>query len=306
MISVFKNLTGSWRWACLLLTVLPACTPPDTVQKTRIHENEVPVLVSTPPSKNITPYSSVLECYGEQLVNSDRDGVSIAIGNIRDYTGKSSDSEGFAITQGGSLMAYSALGRIAPGVVVHERFDTQIADAELQYIANRQLGDGSKHEMPDPATGEPQEVSWMPYFGGSVLRSDYYIVGGITELNFNIQTGGAEFAINQVGAKRRVYTMNVGVDMRVVGSQTLKVYDTVSLQKQLTGYEVGFGVFRFFGSDLYDVNAGMKEQEPLQLAVRTVIENAVLELVASVTGVDPLGCADALRVKYDDANFEKL
>lgn len=307
MITASTNACTGKRFALLVfLGALSACTLPADLEKKRVHENEVPILVSTPPSQNITPYSSILECYGEQLVNSDRDGVSIAIGNIRDYTGKSTDQEGFAITQGGSLMAYSALGRMAPGVVVHERFDTQIADAELQYIANRQLGDGRKHEMPDPTTGEPQEVPWMPYFGGSVLQSDYYIVGGVTELNFNIQTGGAEFAVNQVGAKRRVYTMNVGVDMRIVGSQTLRVYDTISLQKQLTGYEVGIGVFRFFDSDLYDVNAGMKEQEPLQLAVRTIIENAVLELVSSVTKVEPDRCFGTLTVQDDNAGLEKL
>jgi len=299
--ATIKSLAGAFG-----LIVLSACSPPDSTAKVRLHENEIPILVSTAPSQNITPYSRTLECYGDKLVRTGRDGVSIAVGNVRDYTGKSSDGEGFAITQGGSLMAYSALGRIAPGVDLHERFDTQIADVELQYIANRQLGNGGKHEMPDPTTGELKEVPWMPYFGGSVLQSDYYIVGGITELNFNIQSGGAEFAVNQVGAKRRVYTMNVGVDMRIVGSQTLRVYDTVSLQKQLTGYEVGVGVFRFFDSDLFDVNAGMKEQEPLQLAVRTIIENAVLDLVSSVTGVDPDNCPNSLTVADDNAKLDKI
>jgi len=266
------------------------CTMPENLQKVQVHDNEVPILVSTPPSRNITPYSAALECFGKKLAASHSHKVSVAVGNVRDYSGKSSDGEGFAITQGGSLMAYSALGRMVPGISLYERFDTQIADAELQYLANRQLGDGSKHQMPDPETAEMKEVPWKPYFGGSVLQSDYYIVGGITELNYNIQTGGGEFALNQVGAKRRSYTMNVGVDLRIVGSQTLKVYDTVSLQKQITGYEVGFGIFRFFDDDLFDVNAGLKEQEPLQLAVRTIIEKAVLELVGSVTIKDTEGC----------------
>jgi curli biogenesis system outer membrane secretion channel CsgG len=94
--------------------------------------------------------------------------------------------------------------------------------------------------------------------------------------------------------------MNVGVDLRIVGSQTLRVYDTVSLQKQVTGYEVGLGVFRFFGSDLYDIHAGMKEQEPLQLAVRMVIENAVLELVNGVTGIGFASCQQNARTVDSD------
>jgi curli biogenesis system outer membrane secretion channel CsgG len=282
------------------LLILAGCTMPENLQKVHLNENEIPVLYSTPPSQNVTPYSGVLECYGEIIANSREAGVSIAVGNVRDYTGKSADGEGFAVTQGGSLMAYSALGRMVPGVTLHERFDTQVADAELQYIANRQLGDGMQHEMPDTENGGTKEVPWKPYFGGSVLQSDYYIVGGITELNYNIQTGGAEFSVDQAGVKRRVYSMNVGVDLRIVGSQTLRVYDTVSLQKQVTGYEVGLGVFRFFGSDLYDIHAGMKEQEPLQLAVRMVIENAVLELVNGVTGIGFASCQQNARTVDSD------
>ena len=280
----------------MTLLSIAACSMPEGVDQEQIHEGEVPILTSTPPSRNITPLTSSLKCYGSRLVESDRSGVSIAVGKVLDYTGKTSDGEGFAVTQGGSLMAYSALGHMLPGIVLHERFDTQIADAELSYLANRQLGDGQMHEMPDVEGSEPKSVPWKPYFGGSVLQSDYYIVGGITELNYNIQSGGAEVSVGLVGAKKRVYTINVGVDLRIVGSQTLRVYDTVTLQKQLSGYEVGMGVFRFFGDDLYDVNAGIKEQEPLQLAVRTIIENAVLELVQSVTHVGYEACLPSSNI----------
>jgi len=87
----------------------------------------VPVL-SSGPSRNATPYDDVFACYGDKL-GPDR--LSIAVGDVRDYTGKTSDGEGFTITQGGALMAYSGLGKMAPGVVLHERFDTRVADAEL-------------------------------------------------------------------------------------------------------------------------------------------------------------------------------
>src|SRR5690606_6592044 len=111
-----------------------------------------------------------------------------------------------------------------------------------------------------------------------------------TELNYNIQSGGAEFSVNNVGPRARIYTMNIAVDLRIVGTQTLMVYDTVSVEKQLSGYEIGAGVFRFFGSNLFDINVGAKNQEPLQLGVRTAIEAGVLQLVASVAGVDPGPC----------------
>lgn len=270
---------------------LSACAVPRGMEKVELVEGQKPVLQGSDVSRNVTPSGDILSCYKQAL---GRTGVGIAIGDIRDYTGKQTDGEGFAITQGGALMAYSALGKLAPAFEIHERFDTRVADAELQYSAKRQLGDGRMHAVEGEGEGDPnsegEEVRWKPYYGGSVMQSDYYIVGGITELNYNITSGGGEVAVNNFGGKRRTYTMNVAVDLRLVGSQSLKVVETVSLQKQVTGYEVGADVFRFFGSNLIDINAGAKEQEPLQLGVRTAIELGVLDLLEGLTGTPADSC----------------
>jgi curli biogenesis system outer membrane secretion channel CsgG len=289
--------------AALLMVpfVATACTIPPDLRREVINEGDVPVVLSNRPTLNRTPLTAKLECYGERLAAHGSGNTSIAVGNIRDYTGKASDLEGFLITQGGALMAYTALGNMTPGITIYERFDTSVADAELNYISKRQLGDGQLYEAPDAQTGTSERVPWKPYYGGSVLQSDYYIVGGITEVNYNIQSGGAELFVDQIGGKGRIFTMNVGVDLRIVGTQTLKVYDTVSIQKQVSGYEVGASVFRFFNSDLWDVNAGAKNQEPVQLAVRMAIEESVLELVQSVTGVSEGDCQPSVPlVQADD------
>lgn len=280
----------------LLGAIVVACTTaacavvPNDMRREALNAGDVPLLLTSKPTPNITPLTRQLVCYGEQLKAAKPAPVAIAVGNIRDYTGKQSDLEGYLVTQGGALMAYTALGHLVPGISLYERFDTQIADAELAYLANRQLGNGGQHETVDQQTGETSQVPWMPYYGGSVLQSDYFIVGGITELNFNIQSGGAELGINNIGGKGRLYTMNVGLDLRIVGSQSLRVYDTVSIQKQITGYEVGVDIFRFFDDTLWDVNAGAKNQEPLHLAVRMAIESALLEIVPTVTDVPARGC----------------
>ncbi|MEO7547711.1 MAG: CsgG/HfaB family protein, partial [Ramlibacter sp.] len=210
----------------------------------------------------------------------------IAVGDVKDYTGKYSQNEGSTITQGGSLMIYSALGKLGGAVQIQERFDTRIAELELAYTDRRQLGDGRTHQL---ESNKPA-VPWVPYFGGSILRSGYYIVGGITELNYNIHTGGGEVAISGVGLRRRTFNMSIGVDLRVIDTRTLVVVKTVSLQKQIVGQEVGAGVYRFFGNELFDLNIGSKSQEPLQLGVRTALEQGVMELVAAVTGVDAAPC----------------
>ena len=238
---------------------------------------EAPVVVGPPARSNATPLATAYACYKSQLAGTRP--IGIGVGDIKDYTGKFSDQEGNAITQGGALMAMSALGKLSPAIRQHERFDTRVAEMELVYMDRRQLGGEGKYKV------DGRVVPWEPYYGGTIRGSDYFIVGGITELNYNIQSGGAELQINQIGPKGRTYVMNVAADLRIVDTRSLVVQRTVSLQKQIVGYEVGLGVFRFFGTDLVDIHAGAKNQEPLQLGVRTIIELGVLELVAAVTGI---------------------
>jgi curli biogenesis system outer membrane secretion channel CsgG len=276
--------------ALLAALSLSACVQPGDVEVRQVPGQPAGVLFSGQVSRNVTPYDPVFECYARSLGGKR---LSVAVGDIRDYTGKTSQNEGTAVTQGGALMAYTALGKLSPAVQLHERFDTRITDAELAYIAARHLGDGGEHQIDDATVeGGKRTVPWKPYMGGDVLQSDYYIVGGITELNYNIQSGGAQMAFDNVGPRSRTYVMNVAVDLRIVGTQTLKVYNTVSVQKQLVGYEVGVGLFRFFGNTLVDINAGAKNQEPLHLGVRMAIEDAVLQLVSELARKSPQPCLD--------------
>ena len=215
--------------------------------------------------------------------------ISVAVGDVKDYTGKYSINEGNAITQGASLMVYSALGKLGKQVAIHERVDTRIGEMELAYTDRRQLGDGQSYAL---KPGE-EAVPWLPYFGGTIIRSRYYIVGGITEANWDIGSGGVQAVVSGVGGKGRIYAMNIGVDLRIVDTKSLLVVKTVSISKQIVGEEVGIDIFRFFGNELFDIHAGSKRQEPLQLGVRTAIEQGVLELLGAVSGVDPSGCIPA-------------
>lgn len=254
----------------------------------RFAPGEVPVPVGPPARDNRTPMDPALSCMTLRLAQRQARRPVIAVGDVRDYTGKYSIAEGAAITQGGALMVTSALGKLGTGVTVAERFDPVIGERELGYTDRRQLGNGRAHVF---GTGTAP-VPWLPYFGGTIAASDYYIVGGITELNYDIRSGGLELRVGQVGPKARTYTQSVAIDLRVVDTRSLLVVKTVSLTKQFTGYEVGFNVFRFFGSALFDVNLGAKGQEPLQLGIRTALEEATLRLVGAVTSTDPSSCLD--------------
>lgn len=260
------------------------------VPQQRIAEGEAPTVLGPAVRDNITPLEPVLACYADHIAASGRQPIVISVGDVKDYTGKYSVNEGNAITQGGALMVYSALGKLGGTVRIAERFDPVVAERELTYADRRQLGDGRQHQLGAPGAPGAQVVPWMPYFGGTIHKSDYFIVGGITELNYNINSGGGEIGKNQVGVKARTFTQSVGVDLRIVDTRTLMVLRTVSLTKQFNGYEVGINVFRFFNNDMWDVDIGAKGQEPLQLGVRAALEEGVVRLLGVVTQVDNEPC----------------
>jgi curli biogenesis system outer membrane secretion channel CsgG len=92
--------------------------------------------------------------------------------------------------------------------------------------------------------------------------------------------------------------MNVALDLRLVETKTEEVVDVMSYQKQIFGRQVGAGYFQFFGNNVINVSAGDGALEPVQLAVRSIIERAVVEMVANLYGApgpgacmgsDPLG-----------------
>lgn len=291
------------------LALLGGCSTANLakVETQKLAKFEVPIQLGPAVRDNRTPMEASLACYADHLAaaRAARSGGSpgpivITVGDVKDFTGKYSINEGNAVTQGGSLMVYSALGKLNGSIALAERFDPTIAERELAYLDRRQLGDGSIHNV------NGQKVPWLPYFGGSIAMSDFYIVGGITELNYNIQSGGSEVAVNNIGAKGRTYNQSVAVDLRIVNSRTLMVEKTVSLQKQFTGYEVGAGVFRFFGVDLFDINIGEKGQEPLQLGIRTALEEATVRLLGAATGVDPKPCLELATTRIPDQPADAL
>lgn len=244
---------------------------------------------SAPVTANPTPYSGALVCLANVARSNNIRGPRIAVGRILDYTGKSDFEGGRQITQGASLMAISAFAKAGARLV--ERFDTSVSELELKYANNRLIGD--------------EGTDFRRILAGQVPGSDFYLIGGITELNYNIRSVGTDTFIGDrdpddgkgiVNAK--LYVMNVGLDLRLIDTRTLEVVDVISYQKQIIGREVGIGYFQFFDDITLDLGVGGRSQEPIQLAVRSVIERAVVEMMSNIygvpnaggcVGVDPMG-----------------
>ncbi|MBI1339948.1 transcriptional regulator [bacterium] len=230
---------------------------------------------------NPTPYSAGLVCLGEAVKRSGAPGPRIAVGRVLDYTGKEDFEGGRKVTQGASLMAISAFAKAGAQLV--ERFDTSVSELELRYANNRLIGD----DAAAAAQGDFRKI-----VAGSIPGSDYYLVGGITELNSNIRSLGADAFIGDLDAEdpkgragAKLFVINVGIDLRLVRTQTLEVVDVISYQKQIIGRELSAGIFDFANNNVFDVGAGERAIEPIQLAVRSVIERAVLEMTSNLYGV---------------------
>lgn len=236
-----------------------------------------------PVTTNPTPYSRALVCLGDYARANHRSSPRIAVGRIADYTGKEeADGSGRKLTQGASLMAISALAKTGASLV--ERYDTSVSELELKYANNKLIADGA------PA-GPNAPVDYRRIVAGQVSGSDYYLVGGITELNFNIRSSGLDGQGGQakatgvkVTASGQLFVMNIGLDLRLVDTRSLQVVDVISYQKQIIGRQVGVGLFDFLGGNVYNVSVGEGGLEPIQLAVRSVIERAVLEMMANLYG----------------------
>ena len=254
---------------------------------------------NAPVTANPTPYSAALVCLADYSRRYNLPSPRIAVGRISDYTGSVSADGGRQITGGASLMAASALGKAGARMV--ERFDTSVSEMELRYANNRLIG--------DPGAGGPEDVQYRRILAGQVPGSDFYIVGGITEVNHNIRSAGWDFGAGEADSdtpasgvfQGRYYVMNVAMDLRVVQTTTLEVVDVVSYQKQIIGREISAGVFDFMGGNVFDISAGEGGFEPVQLAVRALVERAMVEVMANMYGAPgPDICLDTANEPLRD------
>lgn len=225
-----------------------------------------------PVTANPTAYSPALDCLAGYARDNQIAAPRIAVGRILDYTGSVSEEGGRRITQGASLMAMSAFAKSGARLV--ERFDTSVTELELRYANNRLIGQEGDENV-------------RRIYAGQMPGSDYYFVGGITELNYNIRSMGVDAQGGHTDARDgvgnlggRLYVMNIALDFRLIDTRTLEVVDVISYQKQIIGREVRAGVFSFFDDTLLDIAAGERALEPVQLAVRAGVERAVVEVMS--------------------------
>lgn len=233
-----------------------------------------------PATRNPTGYTEALVCLAQARPHTPL--PRIAVGRIADYTGKVEFETGARISQGASLFAITALGKA--GFPVVERLDNTVAEIELNYARQHLLSDS-------PERAGRDANNFRRIYAGQIAGSSYYIVGGITELNTNIAssgvnaTGGSKDADGvRGGLNAQQFVMNVAMDLRLVNSRTQEVVDMVSYQKQVRGASFDLGLTAGGDKNAAVLSGGRGAMEPLQAAVRTLVERGVYELTANFYG----------------------
>lgn len=215
-------------------------------------------LVVYPVTSNDTPYS---QCLRKLQTVAATNLPVFAVGEVADKTGQVQyyDKAGNNLTQGAAEMIMSALYKTGKAHLV-ERYDLRIPLAEVKLAEQNRLN---------------RSVDQF----GKLPSTDFIIVGALTELNYNIVTGGVGLRVAGIGAGARMAVVNVALDLRVINSKNFAVAYVSTLQKQIYGYEVSADVFRFFDTTFVELQAGSVRNEPLQLGVRSVAEMAVYQIM---------------------------
>lgn len=283
------TLRKSWIAALPLISVLAGCASSYN-ETTGLYAKPVG---GAPATRNDTAYSQGLRCLA--TAGGVGETPRIAVGVINDLTGKRDFETGARITQGAALFALTALGKA--GLPVVERTDRSISDVELQYARDRTLSDAPE------AAGQSEE-NFRQVLAGQIAGSRYYVAGGITELNYNIRSEGIDARGGDTGVSGLKasftgsrFVINVAIDMRLIDTRTQQIIDITSYQKQIVGREIKAGVFDFLNGNVFDISGGVSNLEPIQLAVRTLVERSVYDFAARLHGVDPATCLAEAEVR---------
>ena len=202
--------------------------------------------------------------------------ITIAVYRFTDLTGQRKPSTKFsqlstAVTQGSDTFVISALKSVSNGswfqVVERNGLDNLVKERQL-IRSTRDLYDEEN---------DIQKVLKPMLFAGLIIE------GGIVGYDSNTQSGGQGARYFGIGLSEQYRVDQVTVSMRVVSVQTGEILLTTNVTKTIASHSSGGDVFRFLdmGTKALELETGVAVNEPVNYAIRTAIEFAVLELIHS-------------------------
>ena len=218
-----------------------------------------------------TPTNELLQAIPDL---DDQPKITIAIYSFVDKTGQRKPSSKFsqlstAVTQGSDSFVIAALRAVSGGdwfqVVERGGLDNLVKERQL-IRSTRDLYDGE------------QEI-------GNVLKpllfAGLLIEGGIVGYDSNIQSGGVGARYFGIGTSEQYRVDQVTVSMRIISVQTGEILLSTNVTKTVASHSKGGDVFKFLdmGTKALELETGVAVNEPVNYAIRTAIEFAVLQLV---------------------------
>lgn len=224
--------------------------------------------------------------------------ILAAVYDFRDQTGQyrpqPASTFSTAVTQGGAAMLSSALAD-SGWFVPLERVGLQNLLTERRIIRANLERSGREDEL------------------GSLNAARILMEGGIIAYDSNMKTGGVGAEYFGIGSSTQYQVDQVTVNLRAVDIATGEVLSSVTTSKTVYSYEVRAGVYRFVSfRRLLEAEAGYTHNEPVQMAVMSAIESAVIHLVTQ--GIDrglwnlanPAESNNEILTAYRDASAPML
>ena len=198
--------------------------------------------------------------------------IIIAVYDFIDMTGQKKPGGSFAsmstaVTQGSYQILIKALSDAGDGkwfrVVERSSLPSLLQERKLIRSTRQQVNGEGAEPLPP------------------LLFAGAYITGGIVGYDSNIQSGGAGARYFGLGVSEQYRVDQVTVSMRIVSVQTGEVLLSTNVTKTIASHSSGGDVFRFLdmGTKALELETGVAVNEPVNYAIRTAIEFAVLQLV---------------------------
>ena len=200
--------------------------------------------------------------------------ITIAVYQFTDQTGQRKPNPNFsqlstAVTQGPDGWVIMALKAVSDGdwfkVVERKGLGNLVKERQL-IRSTRELYDGE---------AQADNVLKPLVFAGLIIE------GGIVGYDSNVASGGVGARYFGIGINEMYRTDQVTVSLRVVAVQTGEILLSVSASKTIASYSQGGDIFRFLdlGTKAIEFESGNATNEPVNYAIRTTIEHAVLQMV---------------------------
>jgi curli production assembly/transport component CsgG len=196
--------------------------------------------------------------------------IVVAVYRFDDKTGQRRPSDrvahmSTAVTQGAESWVITALRDVGGGTWfrVVERVGLENLARERQII--RQSRESVEDNTPIPPM----------LFAGMIVE------GSIVGYDSNVLTGGIGARYLGIGTTTQYREDIVTITMRAVSVQTGEVLTSVAVTKNIVSHSDNLGVFRFvdMGTRALELEAGNSRNEPVTYAVRSAIEQAVVEMI---------------------------